>query len=86
MDRYCVIMDRLAGWARRVAGQVEAAIEASDLSKTAVAEITGIPKTTFLRRLRGQDPFDLTQLELVADALDMHLLEFFATDEQRRAS
>lgn len=70
-------MGNRARWSTRVAARVKEAVEASPLTVSKVVRLTGIPRTTFDRRLEGINPWDLEQLEAVAEAIDVDLDEFF---------
>lgn len=51
---------------RETAQRVTAAIEAAGRTPLTVAEQTGIPRTTLLRRLTGTSPFTVSELERIA--------------------
>lgn len=77
-------MGRLTGTPQRVAARVNAAIERSDLSKSDVSDITGIPRETLRRRLAGINAFDVDELERIAQALGMDWVQF--TRDEAKAS
>lgn len=62
-----------ARWSQRVAARVreavEAAIDDSDLTKHRIAILSGIPKTTFNRRIDGVDPWNVQEIEAVAQVI-----------------
>lgn len=60
-----------------VAEKVAAAITRSGSSKHAVADATGIPMTTFNRKINGHTPFNVEELALVARALNESPASFF---------
>jgi predicted transcriptional regulator len=51
--------------ARTVSGQ----IAESGITVVRLCEKTGIPRTTMIRRLSGQSPFNLNELDRIAAAL-----------------
>lgn len=67
---------------RGTAERVSAAIEAAGQTHLAVAEQTGIPRTTLLRRLSGAAPFTITELERVADLLDVPVHSLIPTTDK----
>ncbi|WP_280454874.1 helix-turn-helix domain-containing protein [Nocardia brasiliensis] len=75
-------------WSHRVAARVRSAIEAaidrSELSVTQLADRTGIPLSTLRRRIQGINPWDIDQLEYVAEALGVDL-DSFLSDPPLRA-
>ena len=50
---------------------VAEAIESAGQTHLAVAEQTGIPRTTLLRRLTGTSPFTVSELERIAALLSV---------------
>ncbi len=54
---------------RQAAAQVRQAMADQQLSQVALAEATGIPRVTLIRRLNGQAPFTVTELAAVAAEL-----------------
>lgn len=56
--------------AQRVATAVSEAIAAKELTQVSISEATGIPRTTLIRRLRGQSPFTIAELQAIAAVLD----------------
>lgn len=45
-------------------------MDISGVSTKALAESTGIPRTTLIRRLTGNSPFTLEELDLIAGHFD----------------
>lgn len=76
-------MDSLTG---RTAMAVEAAIDAAGQSQLGVSDATGIPRTTLIRRLRGQSPFTIAELESIAECLGVTVSDLLASAEQERAT
>lgn len=58
-------MDPRTATARKVAS----AIEAAKLTRQQVSDLTGIPKTTLLRKLRGHSSFTICEIASVAKAV-----------------
>ncbi|MEV0357167.1 helix-turn-helix transcriptional regulator [Nocardia sp. NPDC050697] len=75
-------MERLTDRSRRVRARVEAAIEGSSVSQTAVADITGIPRETLRRRLRGATAFTVDEVELIARALEVDFFDLMDSPER----
>ena len=63
---------------RQAAAQVRQAMADQQLSQVALAEATGIPRVTLIRRLNGQAPFTVTELAAVAAELGMTPADFLA--------
>lgn len=59
------------GTAERVAARISEQIRESGVTLTWLCVKTGIPKSTMLRRLNGHSPFNLNELDRLADALRM---------------
>lgn len=55
--------------AERVSAQVAEQIRVAGVTVVWVCETTGIPRTTLLRRLSGHSPFNLNELDRIAEAL-----------------
>jgi transcriptional regulator with XRE-family HTH domain len=64
---------------------VNRAASASPLSQKAIAELAGIPRTTFIRKLRGSHPFNVAELAGIALALDVPVTELFGGDAVQEA-
>lgn len=54
-----------------VADSVNTAITTTGITHKALAEATGIPRTTLTRRLAGQSPFTVAELDAIALALNI---------------
>lgn len=54
-----------------VAGRVAAAMRIADRSIKGTAEASGIPLTTYRRKLAGHTDFTVAELGRIADALDV---------------
>lgn len=54
---------------RRVAGQVRAAMEATGETSYGLAKKSHVPRPTIDRKLGGGAPFNLDELEAIANAL-----------------
>ena len=72
-------MDNTTDASRRVAAAVSAALGDSDISILSAAESTGIPRSTLTRRLTGNSPFTIVELELIARLVGVSV-EHFITD------
>lgn len=59
-----------------VAAAVRQAIEDAGETQLGVAEKTGIPRTTLMRRLGGHSPFTVAELAAIADALGRRIPDF----------
>lgn len=70
----------------RVAEEIRAVMGRKRLSGRALALLAGIPKSTVLRWLGGQTPMSLTDLELIARALDVPVVDLFPLEERVAAS
>jgi hypothetical protein len=57
-----------------VAGRVAEAIEAAGETKLGVAEKTGIPRSTLLRRLDRVTPFNTDELDAIAKLLGIDVV------------
>ena len=55
---------------RKVAATVAAALDESHINPTRAADLTGIPRSTLLRRLTGNSAFTIAELSLIANVLD----------------
>ncbi|WP_243061199.1 helix-turn-helix transcriptional regulator [Nocardioides sp. SR21] len=70
---------------RRTAIAVQAAIEAAGQTQLGVAEESGIPRTTLIRRLRGLSAFTVAELEAIAAVLGTTVSNLLAAAEQADA-
>lgn len=75
-------------YARQVADNVRDAIEQSGKSVLAIAEQTGIPRTTLLRRLDSPETSPLTAVEIgrLADATGRPIPQLVAIHENKKPS
>lgn len=64
-------MESKSRWSLRVTARVRKALKDSGLTDTRIAELSGIPRTTFHRRVTGVDPWNTAQLEAVAKAIEV---------------
>lgn len=62
-------MEQTATIAERVSAQVAALIKDSGVTVVWLCGKTGIPRSTMLRRLDGHQPFNLNELDRIAEAL-----------------
>ncbi|MFI7191409.1 helix-turn-helix domain-containing protein [Nocardia nova] len=62
-------MGNQSRWSQRVATRVRRAVKDSGIAPYRFARLTGIPKTTFDRRLDGVNPWDTEELEAIAKVL-----------------
>lgn len=62
-------MEQMTATADRVATAVSAQIEDSGVTIVWLCERTGIPRSTMVRRLSGHTPFNLNELDRIAEAL-----------------
>lgn len=69
-------------YARRVAASVTAAMEAGGHSQKSMAEATGIPRVTLIRRLRGVSPFTVTELHAIASELGVPVEDLTAANTE----
>lgn len=61
--------------ASKVAATVAERIKASGVTVVWLCEHTGIPRSTLMRRLNGMTPFDLNELDRIAQALRIDTTE-----------
>lgn len=66
---------------RGVAAEVRTRLERLELSERFLAAQTEIPLSTLRRRLSGNSPFDLVELEAVARVLGVGLTDITAAAE-----
>lgn len=83
--RILVYMGNQPRWSKAISTRVRRAIKSSGLSDHRVATLTGIPKTTFDRRLDGNHPWNTDELVKVAKVLDCHPSEFIPASMAREA-
>lgn len=65
---------------KTVAERVEAAYKAAGTDPTRLAMAAGIPRSTLLHRLAGHYPFDVEQLDKIANALGVDVWTFVERD------
>lgn len=63
---------------QRIAAAASAALKDAGISQRDAAARTGIPLATLSRRLTGQSPFIVTELELLAGLVGSTLSQFLA--------
>lgn len=56
---------------RATAEAVEAARKAAGISRLALSDQTGIPRSTLIRRLAGKQSFTVAEVEAIAHALNV---------------
>ena len=61
---------------QKIAAEVRAELGRKELSCAALARMTDIPEPTLRRRLKGSAPFRIAELETVAEALDVPVMQF----------
>ena len=66
---------------RQFADRVEASRANADIPVLKLAELTGIPKSTLQRKLKGVDEFSAGQLTSIASVLGCSAAEWFVDDE-----
>ena len=66
------------GYVAGVADKVVAAMHAKDVSRLALADKAGIPRTTLIRRLTGTSPFTVDELARIAGALGVDVVALVA--------
>lgn len=76
-------MANAARWSQLVAARIRKSIEDSDIPEYRIADLTGIPNTTFRRRVQGIDPWSLTQLAAVADVLGLDVSALTSVADER---
>lgn len=62
----------MVSYSEEVARNIAASITRKNRSKKSVAEMAGIPLTTFNRKINGHGDFGVTEIAAIADALDVH--------------
>lgn len=68
-------------YTQAVAQAVQARMDAQAFTQAGLAEATGIPRVTLIRRLRGFVPFTVRELHLVATALDIPVTDLMPAVE-----
>jgi transcriptional regulator with XRE-family HTH domain len=63
---------------RSIARAVSTALSAAGIAQRDAAERTGIPISTLSRRLTGNSPFTVTELDLLANVLGCTVTELVA--------
>jgi predicted transcriptional regulator len=63
-----------------VAENVSTAIKEAGSNPHSIADTTGIPYQTLLRRLRGITPFNIRELDLIANAIGKTTITEFLDD------
>jgi predicted XRE-type DNA-binding protein len=81
-----LVMDRAAAESRRhIAQAVNAHLQTAGISQRAAAEQTGIPMTSFVRRITGRQAFDVDQLAKIAALLDVSVAALITYAEHTEA-
>jgi len=75
----------LGSWSTRVAAVVGAEMTSRHLDAEALARVLGVTEPTVAARLGGEIPFDLVELERVADWLGLAPSELVARADQPAA-
>jgi hypothetical protein len=75
----------LGSWSTRVAAAVRAEMTSQHLDVMALARVLGVTEPTVAARLGGEIPFDLVELERVADWLGLAPSELVARADQPAA-
>jgi hypothetical protein len=76
-------MASTAGWPREVAQRIRKAIRDSGLAEQRIAELSNIPMSTFRRRVRGVNPWTLTEISAVAKVLNVDPRDLVQGDHDR---
>jgi len=63
---------------RSIAANVSAALSSAGIAQRDAATQTGIPLTTLSRRLTGNSPFTIVELDLIAGILGVTVSELIA--------
>lgn len=74
-------MDITTAYPSRVAEAVREAITSSGVTIVWLCDITGIPRTTLVRRLGGHAPFSVAELDAIASALRVPVTTFTALEQ-----
>ena len=72
-------------WSARVAAEIRAEMAAQHRTGEALARVLGVTEPTIGSRLDGEIPFDLVELERVADWLGLAPSELVARADQPAA-
>ena len=75
----------LGTWSDRVACVVRVEMSSRRRTQTALAELLGVTRSTVAKRLSGEIPFDLVEIERVAAWLDLLPSELLARADERAA-
>lgn len=67
-----------------VGATVRAELARAGKSQTDLAAVLGVTQTAVSKRLRGVTPFDVNELALVANALDLDMSVLIAGTDQRQ--
>lgn len=65
---------------RTIAANVSAALSTAGIAQRDAAARTGIPLATLSRRLTGHSPFNIAELDLLADLLGTNVAALIAQD------
>lgn len=65
---------------KTVAAEVRAHLARRDISRATAAEYIGISRTLLWNRLRGESPFTVTELEKLAELLDVPVATFLPSE------
>lgn len=68
------------------AAKVSDAMRTRGVSQKSMAESTGIPRVTLIRRLNGTNPFTVTELAAVAATLDVDVRDLVPGGDAHEAS
>lgn len=72
-------------WSQRVAGAVSAEVAARHRTPAALADLLGCAEAAVAKRLSGETPFDLVEIERVAAWLELAPSELLARADERAA-
>lgn len=81
--RRLIHMGNQPRWSQRVSKRIRQAIDASDLTDYRVAVLTGIPNSTFDRRLDGHFPWNTDEIEKIAKVLKISPDDLMPTSRKR---
>ncbi|MFJ2297360.1 helix-turn-helix domain-containing protein [Oerskovia paurometabola] len=77
---------RIAGpWTEAIAAEIRAERARQKLSQVALAEASGVPRSTLVKLEAGSRPIDMEQLRLIADALGISQWELVQRAEANSA-
>jgi transcriptional regulator with XRE-family HTH domain len=68
--------------AARVAGKVRAALAEARVSRQSIADALGISLSAITRRLNAEIPFDVAELDKIAERLDLPMNALIVTPDQ----